>query len=374
MSRISNSGVATLVERCHKEIDDGLLPSCQIALALDGEVVELHTIGDTPAGDATRYVAFSASKAIVSAAVLQLLGEGKVRLADRVCDYVPAFKTNGKDGVTIEHLLLHTGGFPTAPMTPPDWWTRDGRTARFAQWRLTSAPGETYQYHITSAHWVLAELLETVDGLDHREVIRRRIAEPLGLTQFALGVAEADQEGIAEVAVVGEEATPEELMATLGIDHIDRGEVTDEALAAFARPDVLALGVPGGGLVCNAGDFARFYQGVLHNPDELWDPGVLRDATTTVRIDAFDAIRWAPAGRTLAFMIAGSDGHAAARGFGHTSAPRCFGQDGMGGQIAFVDPETGLSVSYLTNGLDRHLLRQQRRRVSIANKVAGCIV
>lgn len=373
MNRISKAGVTALVDRCRKEIDDGLLPSCQIALALDGEVIELHTIGDTPAGDETRYVAFSASKAIVSAAVLQLLGEGSIQLADRVCEYIPEFKANGKHEVTIEHLLSHTAGFPTAPMLPPAWWTREGRRARFEQWRLTTPAGEEYQYHITSAHWVLAELLEVVDGHNHREVIRRRIAEPLGLAQFALGVDESDQSGIAEVVVVGEEATREELMATLGIDHIDRGEVTDDALAAFARPDVLALGVPGGGLVCNAGDFARFYQGVLHNREGLWEPGVLRDATSNVRVDDFDAIRWAPAGRTLAFMIAGSDGHAAARGFGHTSGPRCFGQDGMGGQIAFVDPDTGLSVSYLTNGLDRHLLRQQRRRVSIANRVAACI-
>ena len=50
-----------------RQVDDGLLPSCSVALALDGEVVWAETAG--PATPDTRYVVFSATKAIVCSAV-----------------------------------------------------------------------------------------------------------------------------------------------------------------------------------------------------------------------------------------------------------------------------------------------------------------
>ena len=66
-----------------REIDDGLLPSCQLALAHDGEViVERHTSA-MPADDASRYVIFSCTKAVVASAVWQLLAEGSLCLDDR---------------------------------------------------------------------------------------------------------------------------------------------------------------------------------------------------------------------------------------------------------------------------------------------------
>ena len=44
----------------------------------------------------------------------------------------------------------------------------------------------------------------------------------------------------------------------------------------------------------------------------------------------------------------------------------------LGGQLAFADPASGLSFAYLTNGLDRHLLRQGRRGTGIASRAIAC--
>jgi len=372
VGRIVPEALRALSERVRREIDAGLLPSCQLAIAIDGEVVHAQTLGAVVAGDATRYAIFSATKALVAAATWQLLAEGRLALADRVADHIPEFAANGKGAVTLEQVLLHTAGFPRAPLGPPAWSTRAGRLAAFARWRLTSEPGTRFEYHASSAHWVLAELLERSDGVDFRESVQRRVLDPLGLGRLRLGVPVAEQGDIARVALVGEPPTPEEWEAALGVPGFERGEVTDEALDSFGRPDVLAVGVPGGGAVSDASDLALFYQALLHDPAKLWDAGVLRDATGRVRNTFRDLQTGVPANRALGVVVAGEGGNAARRGFGHRVGPRAFGHNGAGGQIAFADPDSGLSFVYLTNGLDRNWLRQWRRSSGIASRAAVC--
>ena len=51
----------------------------------------------------------------------------------------------------------------------------------------------------------------------------------------------------------------------------------------FNRPEVRAVGSPGGGGVSTAADLALYYQGLLHNPGGIWKPDVLADVTGTVR-------------------------------------------------------------------------------------------
>jgi CubicO group peptidase (beta-lactamase class C family) len=70
--------------------------------------------------------------------------------------------------------------------------------------------------------------------------------------------------------------------------------------------------------------------------------------------------------RALAVVVAGDDGNMVYRGFGRTASPRAFGHGGAGGQIAFGDPETGISVGYATNGFCGVML-QGRRGVAIAS-------
>jgi CubicO group peptidase (beta-lactamase class C family) len=97
---------------------------------------------------------------------------------------------------------------------------------------------------------------------------------------------------------------------------------------------------------------------------------VLRDATTNVRNNFGDPLFNTPANRALGVVIAGDDGKASMRGFGKTQSPASFGHNGAGGQIAFVDPDSGLSFVYLTNGLDLHMVRQARRGVALASIAA----
>ena len=214
---------------------------------------------------------------------------------------------------------------------------------------------------------MLGELIERLDGRPYGDAIDARIAQPLGLDGFRLSVPPDQQGDIAEVVDVGSFPTADELEATFGVRTYELGEVTPEALMALNTSDARAVGVPGGGGVGRAADLARYYQGLLHNPGGLWDADVLADGTANVRNMFPDPVLGYPASRTAGIVVANDDGKAYMRGMGHTVSPRAFGHNGAGGQIAWADPETGLSFCYLTDGLDRHIIRESRRvRVSPA--------
>jgi CubicO group peptidase (beta-lactamase class C family) len=221
---------------------------------------------------------------------------------------------------------------------------------------------------------VLAEIIERRTDDDYRAFVRRRIIEPLGLHDLQLGALPGDAPvaNVNRLVSVGEAATGDELEAVLGIRELPVTEVTSETLLSFNEPANLAVGVPGGGGVSTAADLALYYQALLHNPNALWDEKVLRDATSNVR-NHFRDFLGVPANRALGVIVAGDDGNAHVRGFGHTVSRRAFGHNGARGQIAWADPDTGVSFCYLTNGLDEHVLRQGRRDSGIASRAAQCV-
>ena len=359
-----------LVARAQREIDEGLLPSCQLAFARDGNLAVWITLGAAAAG--SRYVIFSATKPVVASAMWILMGEGVLDVTRPVAELVPEFGTNGKDVITVEQVMLHTSGFPRAPFAALDWDDRERRLARFGQWRCNWEPGTRFEYHPTSAHWVLAEVMERVSGTDFREFIRTRILEPLGVTGLQVGVPACDQADINDLIATGAPATPDELEAAIGIRELPLTEVTTPALLSFNQPAVRAVGVPGGGGVSTAADLALFYQALLRDPLTIWKPEVLSDVTSTVR-NTFPDYMGTPANRTRGLVVKGEGERAHMRGMGRVVGPRAFGHNGAGGQIAWADPDTGVSFCFLTNGIDEHELRQWRRGAGLANRAAACV-
>ena len=360
-----------LFGRVQQDVDAGRLPSCQLALAREGKVGVWRAFGDAPVD--SRYVIFSATKAVVAGAVWILIGEGLLDVTRPVAALIPEFAPNGKDAITVEQVMLHTSGFPGAPFGALEWDDRERRLARFSSWRCNWEPGSRYEYHPTSAHWVLAELIERCTGGDFRPFIRERIIEPLGLVGLQIGVPFAQQADINDLVRTGEPATPDELEAAIGVRSLPLTEVTPEALMSFNQAEVRTVGVPGAGGVSTAADLALYYQALLGDPVRIWKPEVLADATSNVRNHLPDFMG-TPANRTLGLIVAGDDGRANARGMGHTVSARAFGHNGAGGQIAWADPATGLSFCYLTNGLDQHQLREWRRTSGIASRAANCVV
>jgi CubicO group peptidase (beta-lactamase class C family) len=357
---IDPAGLDALVARSRRDVEDGTLPSCQLALALDGDLLVNETFG-APAD--ARYVTFSVTKAFSAALAWLLIGDGALSDTTKVADVIPEFGANGKQDITLEHLLTHTGGFARAPMRPEEGADRDLRVKRFESWRLDWEPGSRTEYHATSAYWVLVELVDRLAG-DYRELFAERIAGALGLPGLMLGTPIEAQGDVVRIEVCGEDAEGQEGLG-------DRVAETGEGfLLRFNEPEVLAIGVPGAGAVASAADIALFYQGLLHNPAGLFDPVVLADATGKIRNVHADPLFGCPANRTLGLVVAGDDGKSLSRGFGRSVGPRAFGAMGVGGQVAWADPDSGLSFGYVTNGLDVDVVGSFMRSAKISGLAA----
>lgn len=375
MPEIDGDKIDQLATRARREIESGLLPSCQYAVALDGEVIAGETLGD--ATNDSRYVIFSATKAVVVSTFWTFIQDGSVDVSLPVQHYFPEFMADGDPErgptITVEQVMLHTSGFPHAPLGPPAWWTREGRVEKMRSWRCNWEPGTAFEYHASSAHWVLAEIMERIAGVDFRTLVSDRVLVPHGLDRLQVGVPENQQGDVTELIAVGELPTPDELEAAFGVRELPLTEVTEDALLGFNDPRVRALGVPGGGGISNAPDLARFYQALLHNPKGVWDDELLTTVTTDVRNTFPDPMTGVPIRRTLGLCTAGDDGKGSWRGFGKTGSPRRFGHNGAGGQIAWADPDSGLSFVYLTNGIDAHPIRQAKRGVALSSIAAEIV-
>ncbi|MFF9778607.1 serine hydrolase domain-containing protein [Streptomyces sp. NPDC013978] len=361
--------------RALTEVEQGHLPSCQFAVAFEGKVLVEETVGDVPSD--ARYVCFSSTKPVVASVVWQLIGESLLDPEKPVTTWWPEFGANGKDRVTLDHVLQHTAGFPLASLERQSGGDRADRVRRMEAWTLDWEPGTRFEYHGLSAHWVLAELITRVTEEEYRVALRKRVLDPLGLDRLELGVPPERQGDVQPVVETMEPPSAEEIKRVLGIEDLSELEPEREPadpvdLMAFAEPESLAAGVPGAGAVGDAGSLALFYQALLHNPGDLWDPAVLKDVTGNAR-NQFKGPFGGSAMRSRGLEIAGADEFAHIRlGFGVTS-PAAFGHGGAGGQVAWADPKTGLSFVFLTGGMDRHFIRAHRRGRDLSALANRCL-
>lgn len=361
--------------RAKRDVDDGVLPSAQVAVARQGRLAGMRTFGsavqggiEQPATDETLYHIFSCTKAVVASAAWLLFESGDLRLDERVAEIIPEFGTNGKEIITVEQLMLHAGGFPHAPFAPQHWGDRQARLEAFSRWRLNWPADSRYEYHPTSAHWVLVEIIERRTGVEYKTFIRERISGPMGLDDLYIGRPAGQDHRVANVRWAGEPAEPPG----------GWGEVTPEAILRSNDLRYSAVGAPGGNGVASAATLALFYQPLINGGVTAAGRRIIRaqtiDFATTVRSKAhhIDRTTNVNANRGLSIIVAGGDGNAYLRGFGRTCSARAFGHGGAGGQIAWGDPETGISIGYCTNGFVDYLT--MGRRVTAIGSLAGACV
>ncbi len=371
---VDSDRLNALFERVERDVKDGTLPSASIAVAREGRLAGFRVFGsvshdgnEAPAGEETLYTIFSSTKAIVSAAVWTLFEDGLLRLDEKVSDIIPEFGSNGKDVVTVEQAFLHIGGFPLAPMRPLEGLDPAARSRRFKQWRLTFEPGSQFFYHATSLHWTLIEIVERRTGIEWRRFLRERIIEPMDLEDMWIGLPAHLNPRVADVLhVVPPEPPPG-----------GWGEVTPDAILNFNRPEVRAVGVPGGGGIARAAELALFYQPLINGGETASGRRIMKaetiDFATKVRTDGRhrDPLLGHEVNRALGVVVAGDRETMQFRGFGREASSRAFGHGGAGGQIGWGDPETGLSVGYCTNGF-QSVESIGRRGVAVSSLASLC--
>jgi CubicO group peptidase (beta-lactamase class C family) len=258
--------------------------------------------------------------------VWKLLGEDHIQLDAPVAEFIPEFGANGKDRVTVRQVLTHTGGFPMAPLGYPRMKDRAARLAAFARWRLDWEPGSQLEFHLTSAAWVIAELVERATGMPLPEYLHKEIARPLGLT-LALGVPVAEQGNVARF--VATDAKPGEFQ----VDPWGPWYLHD--------PEVLAAGEPSHSVVATAADIALLFQALYHSG--LWTREAVAEGTR-VQVDMKLAGKYGAVGtqtRMGLYVLIGGPPTASPATFGHGGAPT---------QMSWCDPESGVSFAFVTNG------------------------
>jgi CubicO group peptidase (beta-lactamase class C family) len=321
---IDPARLALFLKRARLDVEQGQLPSAQVALARHGRLVAFECLGKTT--PQMRYVLQSAGRPVIAAAVWKVLGEGGFELDAPVAEYIPEFGTNGKEIVTVRQVLTHTGGFPMAPLGYPKMKDRAARLAAFSQWRLTWPPGSQLEFHLTSAAWVIAELVERASGLSLPDYLRTRIARPLGLT-LDLGVPVAAQGDVARFEATDAKA------GTFEVDPWGPWYLHD--------PEVLAAGEPSHSVVATAADIALLFQALYHSG--LWMPEAVAEGTR-VQVDMKLAGKYGAVGtqtRMGLYVLIGGPPTASAAAFGHGGAPT---------QMSWCDPQSGVSFAFVTNG------------------------
>jgi D-alanyl-D-alanine carboxypeptidase len=167
-------------------------PSVAIALVRGRDTITMRAWGktdleqDVAATLRSVYRIGSVTKQFTSAAVMQLVEQGKVKLDDSIATYLPALPVAWRV-VTVRQLLNHTSGIPSYTGIGPAWQRRWGEemnpdtlvalTANMPMW---FAPGAKWQYD-NSGYVVLGMLIEKITGRSWGTDISERFLKPLGL-------------------------------------------------------------------------------------------------------------------------------------------------------------------------------------------------
>ncbi len=327
----------------------------QVYVSRDGKPVADFGMGEARPGvsmDADSMMLWwSSTKPTAAVAIGQLWERGKVDIEERVSSYVPEFAAKAKDGVTLRHVLTHTGGFRFA----------DGRWAMAKPWediiaRICAAeleegwvPGQKAGYHPSSGWFILGEIVRRVDGRPFERYVREEVFEPLGMHNCWVGMpperyrAYGDRIGIMH-NTEGEEPQP--------VPYVD----TEEACAHC---------VPGGGGRGPMREMGRFFEALLFGgrlgDTRILSPQTVAAMTARHRVGMFDETFQIPIDWGLGFIIESYI-------YGRHCSPRSFGHGGARSSAGFVDPEYGLVACVVTNGMpdDR---RHYRRFSAISTAI-----
>ena len=304
-----------------------------------------HHFGKASSDDAM-FLLGSISKPINVTAVMTLFDQGKFRLDDLVKKYLPDFTGDGRENVTVGHLLAHVSGLPDQLPNNNELRKQHASLAEFARQvvrtKLDFAPGSRYQY--SSMGILLAtRIAEIISGSDILTFTDRAVFQPLGMKHSAQGLGKFKLEEMVSVQMEG--AAPE----SGGGDPKARER-------NWNSPYWRKLGAPWGGTHASAPDLARFLGEFLGARGE-----VVKPETARLMIKNHNPKGFTPRG--LGFGV----------GKGACS-PGCseqtFGHSGSTGTLFWADPASNTICVVLTSlprrGAERHPRELVAERVAAA--------
>jgi serine-type D-Ala-D-Ala carboxypeptidase len=275
--------------------------------------------GNVVEPDHSLYDLASLTKVIgTTAAIMALYDDGKLKISDRVVDYLPEFSGGLNDLVTVEHLLTHRSGLPAGR----DIWKianspYEARAAILAT-RVRATPGSMYVYSDLGPD-VLGYLVEAVAQQPLDVYLHNRVFGPLRMNSTFYRPPDSLRYRIAPTAEFSSRGSPL------------RGVVHD--INAYAQG-----GVSGhAGLFSTAPDVAIFAQMMLgrgtYKDVQVFNPSTV--ALFTQRTAGRRALGWDTAEGDF-----GSGQYLTSRSYGHT---------GFTGTSIWIDPDHDMFMILLTN-------------------------
>jgi len=162
-------------------------------VAENGKVIYKGAFGmanmewDIPNAPDTKFRLGSITKQFTATVVLQLVEQGKIKLDGKLSDYLPEYRKDTGEKVTIHHLLTHTSGIPSYTSLP-GFFENVSRNPykvadfvkKYASGDLEFEPGSKFSYN-NSGYFLLGAIIERVTGKTYEQVLKENIFDPLGM-------------------------------------------------------------------------------------------------------------------------------------------------------------------------------------------------
>ncbi|MGN6387251.1 MAG: serine hydrolase domain-containing protein [Verrucomicrobiota bacterium] len=337
-------------------IDQGLHTGAQIYVSLKGRSQIDFAIGESRSGVpmSTHSIIqwYSSGKPLTAIAIAQLLDQNKLELSDPISRYIPAFSGDGRDAITIQHLLTHTAGIRPADKLPADLdWPialeRIAGTNLEKDWPA----GEKAGYSSMAGWFLLGEAIQNIVDRPFDEFMRREVLEPLGMHDTWLRLP------FEKFRNYGDQIAP---MFQLKDGTRELAELQDSFGMAICRPGSSARGP--------VRELGLFYEMLLNRGNvqgrRFLESPTVDYFTTPRRTGIFDQTFLSRLDWGLGFLLNSHphDPEKSPYGYGRSASPQTFGHSGVQSSCAFADPKHQLVVAWVCNCMPGERAHQARQR------------
>jgi CubicO group peptidase (beta-lactamase class C family) len=142
---------------------------------------------DIPNTPDTKFRLGSITKQFTSMLVMQLVQEGKIKLDGKLSEYLPYYRKDTGQKVTIHNLLTHTSGIPSYTSLPGffknvsrDPYGVEEFVKKYCSGDLKFEPGSKFEYD-NSGYFLLGAIIEQLTGQSYEKALQERILDPVGM-------------------------------------------------------------------------------------------------------------------------------------------------------------------------------------------------
>jgi CubicO group peptidase (beta-lactamase class C family) len=323
----------------------------------------------TSYGEDTLQLVFSTTKGVTALCANLLAQQGELDVDAPVLHYWPEFAAAGKHDVPVRWLLSHRVGLPyvDAQLSLEEVLAWDPVVEALARQAPVWTPGTKHGYHAITFGWLVGEVVRRITGQSLGSFVAKELSEPLGL-ELWVGLPDDQQSRVAPLTNRGPDGSRQRGMPLprgLGVGRepkdfaalveqlLGPDALLPKALGAvgdlftqrgmFNRPEVRAAELPAANAVSNARSLAKLYAAVIGEVDghgPLLTPAQIA-AATTAESDGPDKVLIVQTAFGLGYMVSSS--------YSLFGGRQAFGHTGVGGSMAFADPEAGIGFAYVMN-------------------------